>query len=202
MALKFVNVRELHNKTSEILRLVERGEHQVIITSRGKPRALLTRFTEEDLEDYVLTHSPEFQKLIEDAYREAQEGQVISLEELIARTEEEIAVPGSSDPTGSTADPSFLIRPDTPTPSGSGGSRRCPSPRFGAKSDSIGTGFSTSGSAPRKTRYSCSCGDRSPQWDGPSRRGGLPRSTACGSSPGWAAPAACPCASKQSPPTD
>lgn len=100
MALKFVSVRQLHNKTSEILRLVEKGEHQVIVTVRGKPRALLTRLTEEELEDYVLTHHPEFQKLLDEAYQEVQGGQLTPLEELIARTEEELAVPGSSDTKG------------------------------------------------------------------------------------------------------
>ena len=100
MAFKFVGVRELHNRTSEIVRLVEGGKHEVIITVRGKPKALLKRLTEEELEDYILTHHPEFQRLLEEAYQEAQKGQLVPLEELVARTEEELAVSRSADTKG------------------------------------------------------------------------------------------------------
>jgi len=100
MAFKFVSVRELHNRTSEIVRLVESGKHEVIITVRGKPKALLKRLTEEELEDYILTHHPEFQKLLEEACQEAQKGQLVPLEELTARTEEELAVSRSADTKG------------------------------------------------------------------------------------------------------
>ena len=39
-AMNFANVRELKNKTSEILRNAEK--EAVIITSNGKPRAIVT----------------------------------------------------------------------------------------------------------------------------------------------------------------
>ena len=50
--MKFANVRELKNKTSEILRNAEK--EAVIITSNGKPRAIVTAISEEDFEDYLL----------------------------------------------------------------------------------------------------------------------------------------------------
>jgi prevent-host-death family protein len=66
--MKFANVRELKNKTSEILRKAEKED--VVITSQGKPRAIITAVTEEDFEDYLLEHSPLFQKALEEARAE------------------------------------------------------------------------------------------------------------------------------------
>lgn len=66
--MKFANVRELKNKTSEILRKAEKED--VIITSQGKPRAILAAVTEEDFEDYLLEHSPKFLNALEAARRE------------------------------------------------------------------------------------------------------------------------------------
>jgi len=63
--MKFANVRELKNKTSEILRKAEKED--VVITSKGKPRAIITAVTEEDFEDYLLEHSPMFLKALEEA---------------------------------------------------------------------------------------------------------------------------------------
>ena len=48
--MKFVTVRELKQKTSEIWKLVRKGE-ELIITSNGKPVALLTGVSEASLED-------------------------------------------------------------------------------------------------------------------------------------------------------
>jgi len=63
--VKFANVRELKNKTSEILRKAEKED--VVITSQGKPRAIITAVTEEDFEDYLLEHSPAFLNALEKA---------------------------------------------------------------------------------------------------------------------------------------
>ncbi|NOX21290.1 MAG: type II toxin-antitoxin system prevent-host-death family antitoxin [Nitrospirae bacterium] len=48
--MKFVTVRELKQKTTEIWRLVKKGE-ELVITSNGKPIALLTGISEDTLED-------------------------------------------------------------------------------------------------------------------------------------------------------
>ena len=63
--MKFANVRELKNKTSEILRKAEKED--VVITSQGKPRAIIIAVTEEDFEDYMLEHSPAFLNALEEA---------------------------------------------------------------------------------------------------------------------------------------
>jgi len=66
--MKFANVRELKNKTSEILRRAEKED--VVITSNGKPRAIITGVTEEEFEDYLLEKSPTFLKALEEAREE------------------------------------------------------------------------------------------------------------------------------------
>jgi prevent-host-death family protein len=75
--MKFANIRELKNKTSEILREAQKGD--VIITSRGRPTAVITAITEEDFEDYLLEKSPKFQKALEDARLEQLEKGGISI---------------------------------------------------------------------------------------------------------------------------
>ena len=52
--MKFITVRELKQKTTEIWRLVKRGE-ELVITSNGKPIALLTGVSEDTLEDDLET---------------------------------------------------------------------------------------------------------------------------------------------------
>lgn len=51
--VKFTNVRELKTKTSEMLRTVERG-NTVLITTHGRPTAMLVPVTEDDIEDALL----------------------------------------------------------------------------------------------------------------------------------------------------
>ncbi len=46
--MKFANVRELKLKTSDILKKVESGE-EIIITYHGKPKAFLTKISEEEI---------------------------------------------------------------------------------------------------------------------------------------------------------
>jgi len=92
--LKFVNVKELHDKTSEILRKLEEEGEEVIITSYGKPKAILRRLTEEELEDYILANHPKFKKALEKAYQDVVQENVTSLEELLAQVEAELGLPG------------------------------------------------------------------------------------------------------------
>ena len=66
--MKFANVRELKNKTSEILRKAEK--EAVIITSKGKPRAIVAAISEDDFDDYSLEHSPKLLEVLEKARKE------------------------------------------------------------------------------------------------------------------------------------
>jgi prevent-host-death family protein len=87
--VKFVNIRELKNQTSEVVRKARHGD--VVVTSRGKPTAVLHAITEEELEDYLLANSPKFLKSLERSYQEYQRKGGASLERLIADTERELA---------------------------------------------------------------------------------------------------------------
>lgn len=81
--MKVANTVDLKNKANELLRQVMNGE-AVIITYRGKPAASLTILSEDDLEDFVLEHSPKVRKLLAEADRRA--GRVLPLEAYVAKT--------------------------------------------------------------------------------------------------------------------
>jgi prevent-host-death family protein len=81
--MKFANVRELKNKTSEILRTAEK--EAVIITSNGKPRAIVTAISEEDFEDYLLERSPKLMDVLAEARSEYLSGGGMRLEEYAAK---------------------------------------------------------------------------------------------------------------------
>jgi prevent-host-death family protein len=81
--MKFANVRELKNKTSEILRAAEK--EAVIITSKGKPRAIVTSITEEDFEDYILQKSAGLEDMLAEAQAEYRNKGGVALEDYAAR---------------------------------------------------------------------------------------------------------------------
>jgi antitoxin (DNA-binding transcriptional repressor) of toxin-antitoxin stability system len=80
--MKVANTVELKNKTNQLLRLVMKGE-AVIITYRGKPAASLTALTEDDLDDFILEHSPKIRKMIAEAEAARLKGKVVSLEDYL-----------------------------------------------------------------------------------------------------------------------
>lgn len=51
--MKFVGVRELRNKTGQVLSAVQKGD-KVILTRRGKPFAAMARLREEEIERLIL----------------------------------------------------------------------------------------------------------------------------------------------------
>jgi prevent-host-death family protein len=81
--MKFANVRELKNKTSEILRSAEK--EAVIITSNGKPRAIVTAISEEDFEDYLLESSPRLMDVLAEAQAEYLGSGGIKLQDYLAK---------------------------------------------------------------------------------------------------------------------
>jgi len=85
----FANIREVKSKISELLRKTDKGE-DVFITYRGKPRAVLHRISQDDIEDYILLNHPKFKEKIEKACKEALEGKVTDLNDLITETEKEL----------------------------------------------------------------------------------------------------------------
>ena len=84
--MKVANTADLKNKTNELLRQVMNGE-AVIITYRGKPAASLTALSEDDLEDFVLEHSPKVRKLLAEAEADRRAGRVLPLELYVAKTQ-------------------------------------------------------------------------------------------------------------------
>jgi prevent-host-death family protein len=78
--MKFTNVRELKSKTSEMLRTVERG-NTVLVTTHGRPIAMLVPVTEEDIEDALLAYSPRLRKNIEEGLKDVRAGRTMLLSE-------------------------------------------------------------------------------------------------------------------------
>lgn len=81
--MKFANVRELKNRTSEILRNAEK--ETVVITSKGKPRAIVTAISEEDFEDYLIETSSGLQDALAEAVAEYHAKGGVLLEDYIAK---------------------------------------------------------------------------------------------------------------------
>lgn len=81
--MRFANVRELKNKTSEILKLAEKEE--VVVTSRGKPTAIIKGITEEDFEDYLLENNPKFLTALEKARKEYLELGGVGIDEYLKK---------------------------------------------------------------------------------------------------------------------
>ena len=86
--VQFVNVRELKNRVSAVIRRARKGD--VVVTSRGKPTVVLHAIADDELEDYLLTHSPRFLKSVEASYRGYRRKGGMSLETLLAQTEREL----------------------------------------------------------------------------------------------------------------
>lgn len=88
--MKFVNVRELKAKASEYLALAEKGEN-IVIMSRGKPRAAILPLREEDLEDFILAHHPRFRQMIEKSLRSHRKEGGIPIEDILKDAEKTLA---------------------------------------------------------------------------------------------------------------
>jgi prevent-host-death family protein len=82
--MKFTNVRELKSKTSEMLRTVERG-NTVLVTTHGRPTAMLVPVTEEDIEDALLAYSPRLRKKIEEGLADVRAGRTTRLSEYTSK---------------------------------------------------------------------------------------------------------------------
>ncbi len=88
--MKIIGVRELKNNISHYLNDIGE-EGGVIITNHGNTCAALIPLSDDDLEDFVLAHSPKVQRAVRRGQREITRGKSVSLEELLAETERELA---------------------------------------------------------------------------------------------------------------
>lgn len=80
--MKFANVKELQKDASGIISLVETGE-DVIITKRGKPAAVIYPLNEDEIEEYMIQHSPSIRKKIEEGLKDSKAGKIIPLRDLM-----------------------------------------------------------------------------------------------------------------------
>ncbi|MEW6162573.1 MAG: type II toxin-antitoxin system prevent-host-death family antitoxin [Nitrospirota bacterium] len=85
--MKFANIRELQKDASGIITMVEKGQ-DVIITKRGKPAAVIYPLAEDMIEDYMIQHSPTIRKKIEEGLKDARDGRIIPIEDLIKARKE------------------------------------------------------------------------------------------------------------------
>ncbi len=80
--MKFTNIRELKAKTSAVLRTVEKG-NTVLVTTHGRPTAMLVPVSEDDIEDALLAYSPALRKKIEEGLKDIQAGRTMSLADYV-----------------------------------------------------------------------------------------------------------------------
>ncbi len=90
--VKFTNVRELKTKTSEMLRTVERG-NTVLVTTHGRPTAMLVPVTEDDIEGALLAYSPKLRKKIEAGLKDIRAGRTMLLSDYKAKRRRKKARP-------------------------------------------------------------------------------------------------------------
>lgn len=84
--MAFVSVRELHNRTSDVLRQVREGR-VVFITHRGRPIGVVRGLTEEELEEFALLHHPSFRRALKEAISDARAGRTVPLDEALHKLE-------------------------------------------------------------------------------------------------------------------
>ena len=87
--MPFVNVRELHDRTAEILREVKNG-NPIFVTRYGKPIAVIRDLAEDDLEGLVMLADPKLREGLEEARADVAEGRVSGVDDLMAETKAEL----------------------------------------------------------------------------------------------------------------
>jgi prevent-host-death family protein len=83
--MRLVGIRELKQKTMDLLKDSEKGD--IVITSHGKPLAVLHHLSEDDLADYLVENDPAFRGRIEEAMADYLSQGGIPVDALIANLE-------------------------------------------------------------------------------------------------------------------
>lgn len=83
--VQFVNLRELKIRASEVIRRSRKGD--IVVTVRGKPQAVIHALSEEDLETYLMEHSPSFLKKMDEAVMEVREGRLHSYKDVFGHSQ-------------------------------------------------------------------------------------------------------------------
>jgi len=87
--MPFVNVRDLHDRTAEILRIIKEGD-PVFVTRYGKPIAVIRDLAEGDLEGLAMLWDPMLRKGLEEAHADVTAGRVSDLDDLLAQAKAEM----------------------------------------------------------------------------------------------------------------
>ena len=74
-----VGVRDLKNRTTEILRSIEKSGSAVVVTRHGKPTALILPMGSPEAEDYILSHAPEVVASLREAEADLRSGRTTTL---------------------------------------------------------------------------------------------------------------------------
>jgi prevent-host-death family protein len=83
--MRFAGIKELKHNTMVILKKSKKSD--IIITSHGKPMAVLHHITEEDLEDYVIENDPVFKSKVEESFAEYTAHGGVSADALLKKLE-------------------------------------------------------------------------------------------------------------------
>lgn len=87
--MKTATVRELKAKLSQYIKEAEKED--IIITSFGKPKAVLHGLVGEELEDYIISNSPVIRRKVEEAYKEYLSEGGVKLDSVIEKLEKKVA---------------------------------------------------------------------------------------------------------------
>lgn len=78
--MRFANVKSAKTNLSNYLNSLEESG-PVIITSRGVPKAVLTLFTDDDLDSFAISYSENVRKMALEGLKEIAEGKTYSVDE-------------------------------------------------------------------------------------------------------------------------
>ena len=81
--MKFAAIRDLQIKASVVVKKAE--QEPVVITVHGRPKAVLTPISEDELEDFIFANHPSLRKRIERGLRDIRRGKVIAHQDLKAK---------------------------------------------------------------------------------------------------------------------
>ena len=87
--MKMINSRELNIHTAKVLRSAKKND--LIVTVKGKPIALIQGFSEDDLEDYVLSKLME--KRLKQRPKDYRPQDAVSLDSMLETAGRELAQP-------------------------------------------------------------------------------------------------------------
>lgn len=87
--MRFANMKELKEKTAFIFSMADKGE-DIIVTYKGKPRAVIHGLTEEDIEDYIIANSPRIRKILDEAEKDYKKGKFKTLDDYIEERKKEV----------------------------------------------------------------------------------------------------------------